>query len=406
MTRRILGITACGLLLCLGCNIYTPPETTEPALEETAPIVDHRSTDPATVSQKLYWQSHNFPATHVTLLGQHNTYVQDFISRPNFGGGRMVRMPMPPSQIWEEFVLVHPRSENTASIPVGKVDYVSGQIYLANQQTVKGTSRKWYMNQHQLVSTNTAAGPAAYTMTPREQHEFMKSGKPFDGSKATKRKLDEFELTALERVKNGAEVVSQETGNTLRVFGAIKARKDCLACHQHSNEGDLLGSFTYSLNLLDTQTPEAFTLKNLNGLSEQQIAAIRQIEANSGRFTLEADGRIAKLLLNVSPHVEGNALNSAGRPNYQVTLMHHSRDFELSNLELFPDLLELDVSGSLITDAGLEHLKPLTKLRKFTITNTRLTKAGIDEFRKTHTGCVIVGAPVNQLPLPNTAVAP
>ena len=124
--------------------------------------------------------------------------------------------------------------------------------------------------------------------------------------------------------------------------------------------------------------------------------------ANSGRFTREADGKISKLQLNVSPHMEGNALNADGIPNHRVTLMHHSRNFELTNLEYFPDLLELDVSGSLITDAGLEHLKPLTTLKKLAITNTQLTKAGMSEFRKTHPACIVVGQPID----PNAIATP
>jgi hypothetical protein len=405
MTRRLLGIAACGLLLCLGCNFFSPPGTTEPALEETAPIVDHRSTDPATVQQRMF-RLLKADGDVTTINGQHNEYVQEFIASSNFGAARMViRMPLSP--IWLEYVLVQPQSDNNTAIPVTSVDYNSGLIRLANQRIVQGTSRKWVLNQHQLVTTNTAAGAAAYTMTTNYLHEVMKSDNPFDGSKAPKRQLDEFELSALERIRNGADVVSQESGKTLRILGSIKARKDCLSCHTQSKEGDMLGAFTYTLNLIDTQTPDQFTLKNLSGLNEQQVVAIRQIEANSGRFTREPDGKITKLQLYVDPR--GTLVKESGGPAVNSSIpitVRQSRNYELASLELFPDLLELDVSGSLVTDAGLDHLKPLTKLKKLIVANTQLTKAGIDEFRKTHTGCVIVGAPVNQLPLPNAPVAP
>ena len=125
--------------------------------------------------------------------------------------------------------------------------------------------------------------------------------------------------------------------------------------------------------------------------------------ANSGRFTRAADGRITKLQVNVDPRgtidestaVFGQAISNA-------MTMHQARDFELANLEHFPDLLELDVSDSLITDAGLEHLKPLTTLKKLAITNTQLTKAGMSEFRKTHPDCIVVGQPID----PNAIATP
>ena len=398
MARRLLTIAAFGLLLLLGCNFVPPPSTDESVVEEAARIVDHRATDPATVEKLLFTKNRVDGFGAQTICGEHDEYVHDFISRTNFGGGRMFTAPM--HTIWSEIVVVQPLSGSYNSIPVANLDYNSGLVRLANQQAVQGTIRYWFLNQHKLVSITANA---VYTISPREQHEFMKSGKPFDGSKATKRKLDGFELTALERLKTGADVVSQESGKTLRVFGAIKARKDCLGCHQQNKEGDMLGAFTYTLNLMDTQTPDQFTLKNLNGLREQQVAAIRQIEANSGRFTRAADGRITKLQVNVDPRgtidestaVFGQAISNA-------MTMHQARDFELVNLEHFPDLLELDVSGSLITDAGLEHLKPLTTLKKLAITNTQLTKAGMSEFRKTHPACIVVGQPID----PNAIATP
>ena len=63
---------------------------------------------------------------------------------------------------------------------------------------------------------------------------------------ARRRGLDEFEERGLQAVRRGADLVwSPEAPK--RMFGAVRARQECLDCHPGAREGDLLGAFSYYL---------------------------------------------------------------------------------------------------------------------------------------------------------------
>ncbi len=65
---------------------------------------------------------------------------------------------------------------------------------------------------------------------------------------AHRRPLDEFELRGLDAVRQGAELVWTKEAPT-RMFGAIRADAGCLNCHSGARENELLGAFTYYLDL-------------------------------------------------------------------------------------------------------------------------------------------------------------
>ena len=65
---------------------------------------------------------------------------------------------------------------------------------------------------------------------------------------AKRRPLDEFERLGLDAVRRGEELVWTREAPT-RMFGAIRAKADCLHCHANAKEGDLLGAFTYYLKV-------------------------------------------------------------------------------------------------------------------------------------------------------------
>jgi hypothetical protein len=64
---------------------------------------------------------------------------------------------------------------------------------------------------------------------------------------AKRRPLEEFERLGLDAVRRGEELVWTREAPT-RMFGAIRAKVDCLHCHAKAKEGELLGAFTYYLN--------------------------------------------------------------------------------------------------------------------------------------------------------------
>jgi hypothetical protein len=51
----------------------------------------------------------------------------------------------------------------------------------------------------------------------------------------------------------------------------------------------------------------------------------------------------------------------------------------------------LDLTGTQVTDAGMQHLKRLPKLRQLTIGKTRVTATGLEDLRQALPNCVIRG---------------
>jgi hypothetical protein len=60
------------------------------------------------------------------------------------------------------------------------------------------------------------------------------------------RPLDDFEGHSLAKLWRGAEFETEESGQLVRMFGAIRAAKQCLVCHAVEH-GTLLGAFSYEL---------------------------------------------------------------------------------------------------------------------------------------------------------------
>jgi hypothetical protein len=60
------------------------------------------------------------------------------------------------------------------------------------------------------------------------------------------RPLDRFERYGLESLREGEGIVYSETRDGVRLLGAVRGLKPCLACHG-GQRGDLLGAFSYAL---------------------------------------------------------------------------------------------------------------------------------------------------------------
>lgn len=90
----------------------------------------------------------------------------------------------------------------------------------------------------ELVSLLTDPEPSVYVLDEMATPPLARQAK--------RRPLDEFEERGLEAVRKGEELVWTREAPK-RMFGAIRATKDCLDCHSTAQEGDLLGAFTYYL---------------------------------------------------------------------------------------------------------------------------------------------------------------
>jgi hypothetical protein len=63
------------------------------------------------------------------------------------------------------------------------------------------------------------------------------------------RALDDFEEVGLEFLRRGEDLYVIQEEETLRMFGALRAAKQCLSCHD-AERGDLLGAFSYTLRTM------------------------------------------------------------------------------------------------------------------------------------------------------------
>lgn len=90
----------------------------------------------------------------------------------------------------------------------------------------------------ELVSLMTTDEPSVYVLD--------EIAEPPKARVANRRPLDKFEQLALNAVRQGRDLVgTKEAPN--RMFGAIRAKENCLECHTAAKENDLLGAFTYYL---------------------------------------------------------------------------------------------------------------------------------------------------------------
>jgi hypothetical protein len=92
----------------------------------------------------------------------------------------------------------------------------------------------------ELVSLLTDDQPSAYVLD--------EMATPALARQAKRRPLDEFEILGLDAMRRGEELVWTREAPT-RMFGAIRAKAECLYCHAKAEEGNLLGAFTYYLTV-------------------------------------------------------------------------------------------------------------------------------------------------------------
>jgi hypothetical protein len=105
------------------------------------------------------------------------------------------------------------------------------------QPPAKPTER-WLVSRLELVSVWKSAKPAVYASGNLPRMQELKTAKT--------RPLTDFEAKALKALRDGEEVVTAATPNEIRMVGAVRAAKQCTACHE-VKRGTLLGAFSYDL---------------------------------------------------------------------------------------------------------------------------------------------------------------
>lgn len=400
-TRTPLTAALCAVALIVGCN--SPEDVGQPetsGLDGDVPgglasFPPNAAFDP----NRRHFALHGVAPVAPTAI--HAEHVEFFLRQPGAGFGRMVVIDWPVRSDWTELVSVSPsdRSLGGDRGGNGEVSYnpVTETLTLSDGTHRERRERVWLLTDQQLVSLSTAAGPSVYLKSPQKQQELMKK-KP-DGASTPKRPLDEFETEALAKLRAGDEVALRSDDRRMRMLGAIRARKDCLSCHDQAKEGDLLGAFTYTLKLQSEETPPAHRLTDTAGLTDRQVWAVKSIEAVGGKLIRTAGGPVTEVQLSFARKAEA-ATFQAQPWNHSFSTRLQARDSALPHLLEFPELTALDVSDSLVSDAGLKTIAALKNLAKLDLRDTSTTEAGVAELKKALPKCEVLTSPLAPPPAP------
>ncbi|MEX2285805.1 MAG: hypothetical protein WD648_01870 [Planctomycetaceae bacterium] len=225
------------------------------------------------------------------LYGAHQSAVGAFINAPGFGVGRMANFatptrgnieippisPVPQPQITPQTPLpssddgmpplqaVDSQPEDASPLPkaltflhmkgtldfanpasfgyVRDVDHVIGfqphafRALPQMSETAPAITR-WKIGKLELVSLLRHEQPQVYQSKNLPNMQEL--------AEVPTRPLDDFESSALKKLRSGDDLVVASGSSEIRMLGSLRAAKQCLECHQ-VERGTLLGAFTYRL---------------------------------------------------------------------------------------------------------------------------------------------------------------
>jgi hypothetical protein len=99
-------------------------------------------------------------------------------------------------------------------------------------------SEPWTLQTLDLIGVALHEEPVAYVSEYLPRMDELRA--------APTRSLDDFEAAGLTALERGEELFVRDRGGERRMLGAIRAARQCLACHG-GERGDLLGAFSYRL---------------------------------------------------------------------------------------------------------------------------------------------------------------
>jgi hypothetical protein len=205
-----------------------------------------------------------------TLPEIHERYVLEFIRTPGFGmeryrwhAGEWVELFVDgPSKTLAEsgaYKLFRARSSLADESHGGtrypcrpEYDAEAGTLVFPCETIHDVVERRWALQVMRLIGLVKHKEAVVYLGNGRRNHSgrpdrisrdpFAMKGEPIIPT----RKPDRFEADALVELRKGIELVAKTSPSIMRIVGAIRARKDCLKCHE-GGQGALLGAFTYTL---------------------------------------------------------------------------------------------------------------------------------------------------------------
>ncbi len=102
--------------------------------------------------------------------------------------------------------------------------------------------RRWTINRIELVSLLKFDEPRVYVLDHLPRMDQLSS------DTAPTRELNEFEASALTKLRSDKDLVVQNEDAEYQMLGSLRAAKQCLDCH-NVQRGALLGAFSYQLTL-------------------------------------------------------------------------------------------------------------------------------------------------------------
>lgn len=103
---------------------------------------------------------------------------------------------------------------------------------------------KWSLERIELVSLLKFDEPRVYVLDHLPRMDQLTS------DTIPTRELDDFENSALAKLRTDEDTVVTNTGADYRMLGSLRAAKQCLECH-NVQRGELLGAFSYRLTLTE-----------------------------------------------------------------------------------------------------------------------------------------------------------
>lgn len=254
-----------------------PFETIETRLVSRPPTADVKIADFEHLNKiERELEGADYPRS-IDLKSLHEHSVGLFINAPGFGITRIYRghlskdwithslqdtSPIPQPDYQTPFVSpAGPRTEKlirwnsdrmTLMHDNSVFDFVNAQNFgfIKDRQHVAGFQRhgmtkvptaeksEWVVARVDLVGLVIHETPVAYVSANLPRMDELRE--------APTRSLDAFEVDALESLKKGEDLIARGTDDKARMLGAIRATKQCIACHGGSR-GDMLGAFSYGL---------------------------------------------------------------------------------------------------------------------------------------------------------------
>lgn len=394
----VLG--ACLLVILAACTrsatVNEPTQPAKPDPDKTGNATQPKTAIPFYPDERLFRCSYGtgldpkgqvkYLPRHVQTLPEiHERFVYEFTFQPGFGLERYHWQP----GVWSELVVqttVKPSAPSSSerkypplsSLKLdGRSDAkrrIERPTYEEEAETLTFPSEKlqdvveriWHLKEMHLIGIAMHKMPVVYLGAGSENHaakldrDAKGPSKPRLRGKVPTRLPNSFESAALADLRKGTELVAKTTAAEMWLVGAIRARADCVKCHD-GGEGALLGAFTYRLAWQSGAKPAHDRLTDLAKLTPDQLASIETIEAVGG--TVKRDQGIT------------------GRPVSEVNLYQTKiKDTAVKVLVPFAELKTVNISYTKVTDAGVKQLvadhPSLVNLR---LDSTKITDASLKE---------------------------